>query len=114
VDQNRFCCRLRRVRSRSTEHSPQELGFEIKSMRLRSNESWKIRKENPGFAMSSVAATLAKFLWMFVCIWVKFWFHHFSASNHRFQHHATQEKTRMFELIRGKCNKIQALPYEIL
>jgi hypothetical protein len=33
------------------------------------------------------------FLWMFVCIWVKFWFHHFtSASNHWFQHYATQEK----------------------
>jgi argininosuccinate lyase len=26
------------------------------------------RRKNPGFAMSSVAATLANFLWMFVCI----------------------------------------------
>jgi hypothetical protein len=50
------------------------------------------------------------FLWMFVCIWVRFWFHHFtSASNHWFQHYATQRKTGCFELIRGKCNKIQAL-----
>jgi argininosuccinate lyase len=29
------------------------------------------------------------------------------------QHHV-HKKTGCFELIRGKCNKIQALPYEIL
>jgi argininosuccinate lyase len=33
--------------------------------------------------------------------------------NNRFEHHATQENPDVFELIRGKCNKIQALPYEI-
>jgi argininosuccinate lyase len=34
------------------------------------------------------------------------------ASYNRFQHHAAQNPD-VFELIRGKCNKIQALPYEI-
>jgi argininosuccinate lyase len=33
--------------------------------------------------------------------------------NNRFEHHATRKNPDVFELIRGKCNKIQALPYEI-
>jgi argininosuccinate lyase len=48
------------------------------------------------------------FLWMFVCIWVKFWFHHFTSASNTGSS-IMPRKTRCFELIRGKCNKIQLL-----
>ena len=34
-------------------------------------------------------------------------------TSQRAQHHATQKNPDVFELIRGKCNKLQALPNEL-
>jgi argininosuccinate lyase len=75
---------------------------------------WAVEnRKTLAFAMSSVAATLAKFSMDVCCIWVKFWFHWFTRPfNNRFEHHATQKKSDVFELIRGKCNN-SSLPYEI-
>jgi argininosuccinate lyase len=64
------------------------------------------------FAMSSVAATLAKFS-MDVCLYMSQIL--ISSLQRILQVPALclTRKTGCFELIRGKCNKIQALPYEI-
>ena len=54
------------------------------------------------------------FRWMSVCIWVKLWFYLLSRWHHNgLEHHATQKNPDVFELICGKCNKLQALPNEL-
>jgi argininosuccinate lyase len=66
------------------------------------------------FAMSSVAATLAKFS-MDVCLYMSQNFDFITLPSHLTTGSSIMphKKTRCFELIRGKCNKYQALPYEI-
>jgi argininosuccinate lyase len=91
-----------------------KIGFEtLKYNAVAANESRKIRK-NPGFAMSSVAATLAKFS-MDVCLYMSQNFDFITLPAHLTTGSSIMphKKTGCFELIRGKCNKIQALPYEI-
>ena len=67
------------------------------------------------FAMSSVAATLSKFS-MDVCLYMSQNFDfiglpaHLTTGSSIMPH---KKNPDVFELIRGKCNKIQALPYEI-
>jgi argininosuccinate lyase len=67
------------------------------------------------FAMSSVAATLAKFS-MDVCLYMSQNFDFISLPGHLTTGSSIMPHKKnpdVFELIRGKCNKIQALPYEI-
>ena len=74
----------------------EELDFEtLKFNSVAAQMSRGKSEKTVAFAMSSVAATLAKFS-MDVCLYMSQNFDFIS-----------------FELIRGKCNKIQALPYEI-
>jgi argininosuccinate lyase len=98
----------------SIEVYNKRIGFETKiQCRCGTNESWEIG-ENFAFAMSSVAATLAKFL--DVCLYMSQNFDFISLPAHLTTGSSImppQEKPDVFELIRGKCNKIQALPYEI-
>ncbi len=67
------------------------------------------------FAISSLAATLAKFS-MDVCLYMSQNFDfiglpaHLTTGSSIMPH---KKNPDVFELIRGKCNKIQALPYEI-
>jgi argininosuccinate lyase len=73
------------------------LGFEtLKYNAVAAQMSRGKSEKNSGFAMSSVAATLAKFS-MDVCLYMSqnFDFITLPASYHRFQHYASQEK-RMF------------------
>jgi argininosuccinate lyase len=65
--------------------------------------------------MSSVAATLAKFS-MDVCLYMSQNFDFISLPSHLTTGSSIMPHKKnpdVFELIRGKCNKIQALPYEI-
>ena len=67
------------------------------------------------FAMSSVAATLAKFS-MDVCLYMSQNFDFINLPSHLTTGSSIMPHKKnpdVFELIRGKCNKIQALPYEI-
>jgi argininosuccinate lyase len=71
------------------------------------------KSEKSWLCHGSVAATLAKFS-MDVCLYMRnFDFitlpAHLTTGSSIMPH----KKTGCFELIRGKCNKIQALPYEI-
>jgi argininosuccinate lyase len=66
-------------------------------------------QKNSGFAMSSVAATLAKFS-MDVCLYMSqgFDFITLPAILPQVPALCLTKKTGCFELIRGKCNKIQS------
>jgi argininosuccinate lyase len=67
------------------------------------------------FAMSSLAATLSKFA-MDVCLYTSQNFDFISLPSHLTTGSSIMPHKKnpdVFELIRGKCNKIQALPYEI-
>lgn len=67
------------------------------------------------FAMSSLAATLSKFS-MDVCLYSSQNFDFISLPSHLTTGSSIMPHKKnpdVFELIRGKCNKIQALPYEI-
>lgn len=67
------------------------------------------------FAMSSLAATLSKFS-MDVCLYMSQNFDFISLPAHLTTGSSIMPHKKnpdVFELIRGKCNKIQALPYEI-
>lgn len=67
------------------------------------------------FAMSSIAATLSK-LAMDVCLYMSQNFDFISLPPHLTTGSSIMPHKKnpdVFELIRGKCNKIQALPYEI-
>jgi argininosuccinate lyase len=93
-----------------------ELGFEtLKYNAVAAQMSRGKSEKILAFAMSSVAATLAKFS-MDVCLYMSQNFDfiglpaHLTTGSSIMPH---KKNPDVFELIRGKCNKIQALPYEI-
>ena len=94
----------------------QELGFAtLKFNSLAARMSRGKTKKTVAFAMSSVAATLAKFS-MDVCLYMSQNFDFISLPAHLTTGSSIMPHKKnpdVFELIRGKCNKIQALPYEI-
>ena len=93
-----------------------ELGFEtLKYNSVAAQMSRGKSEKTLAFAMSSVAATLAKFS-MDVCLYMSQNYDfiglpaHLTTGSSIMPH---KKNPDVFELIRGKCNKIQALPYEI-
>jgi argininosuccinate lyase len=93
-----------------------ELGFEtLKYNSVAAQMSRGKSEKTVAFAMSGVAATLAKFS-MDVCLYMSQNFDfiglpaHLTTGSSIMPH---KKNPDVFELIRGKCNKIQALPYEI-
>ena len=93
-----------------------ELGFKtLKFNSVAAQMSRGKSEKSVAFAMSSVAATLAKFS-MDVCLYMSQNFDfiglpaHLTTGSSIMPH---KKNPDVFELIRGKCNKIQALPYEI-
>jgi argininosuccinate lyase len=93
-----------------------ELGFEtLKYNAVAAQMSRGKSEKILAFAMSSVAATLAKFS-MDVCLYMSQNFDFISLPAHLTTGSSIMPHKKnpdVFELIRGKCNKIQALPYEI-
>nr|WP_315173420.1 argininosuccinate lyase [uncultured Flavobacterium sp.] len=94
----------------------QELGFAtLKFNSVAAQMSRGKSEKTMAFAMSSVAATLAKFS-MDVCLYMSQNFDFISLPAHLTTGSSIMPHKKnpdVFELIRGKCNKIQALPYEI-
>jgi len=94
----------------------QELGFEtLKYNAVAAQMSRGKSEKTVAFAMSSVAATLSKFS-MDVCLYMSQNFDFISLPSHLTTGSSIMPHKKnpdVFELIRGKCNKIQALPYEI-
>jgi argininosuccinate lyase len=94
----------------------QELGFEtLKYNSVAAQMSRGKAEKTLAFAMSSVAATLSKFA-MDVCLYMSQNFDFISLPAHLTTGSSIMPHKKnpdVFELIRGKCNKIQALPYEI-
>jgi argininosuccinate lyase len=93
-----------------------ELGFRtLKFNSVAAQMSRGKSEKTVAFAMSSVAATLAKFS-MDVCLYMSQNFGFISLPAHLTTGSSIMPHKKnpdVFELIRGKCNKIQALPYEI-
>ena len=93
-----------------------ELGFEtLKYNAVAAQMSREKSEKTLAFAMSSVAATLSKFA-MDVCLYMSQNFDFISLPAHLTTGSSIMPHKKnpdVFELIRGKCNKIQALPYEI-
>ena len=94
----------------------QELGFAtLKFNSVAAQMSRGKSEKTVAFAMSSVAATLAKFS-MDVYLYMSQNFDFISLPAHLTTGSSIMPHKKnpdVFELIRGKCNKIQALPYEI-
>ncbi|OOV25839.1 argininosuccinate lyase [Flavobacterium sp. LM5] len=94
----------------------QELGFAtLKFNSVAAQMSRGKSEKTVAFAMSSVASTLAKFS-MDVCLYMSQNFDFISLPAHLTTGSSIMPHKKnpdVFELIRGKCNKIQALPYEI-
>jgi argininosuccinate lyase len=94
----------------------EELGFEtLKFNSVAAQMSRGKSEKTVAFAMSSVAATLSKFA-MDVCLYMSQNFDFISLPAHLTTGSSIMPHKKnpdVFELIRGKCNKIQALPYEI-
>lgn len=94
----------------------QELGFEtLKFNPIAAQMSRGKSEKTVAFAMSSVAATLSKFA-MDVCLFTSQNFDFIGLPSHLTTGSSIMPHKKnpdVFELIRGKCNKIQALPYEI-
>ncbi|WP_062060221.1 argininosuccinate lyase [Aquimarina longa] len=98
------------------DFTTKELGFETLKYNVVAAQMSRGKSEKSvAFAMSSIAGTLSKFA-MDVCLYM--------SQNFSFIHIPTEFTTGssimphkknpdVFELIRGKCNKIQALPYEL-
>ena len=97
-------------------YTTKELGFEtLKYNSVAAQMSRGKSEKTVAFAMSSVAATLAKFS-MDVCLYMSQNFDFISLPAHLTTGSSIMPHKKnpdVFELIRGKCNKIQALPYEI-
>lgn len=94
----------------------QELGFNtLKYNSVAAQMSRGKAEKTAAFAMASVAGTLSK-LAMDICLYLSQNFafitlpHHLTTGSSIMPH---KKNPDIFELIRGKCNKIQALPYEI-
>ena len=94
----------------------QELGFEtLKYNAVAAQMSRGKSEKAVAFAMSSLAATLSKFS-MDVCLYMSQNFDFISLPSHLTTGSSIMPHKKnpdVFELIRAKCNKIQALPYEI-
>jgi argininosuccinate lyase len=94
----------------------QELGFEtLKFNAVAAQMSRGKSEKTVAFAMASVAATLSKFS-MDVCLYMSQNFDFISLPSHLTTGSSIMPHKKnpdVFELIRGKCNKIQALPFEI-
>lgn len=97
-------------------HTTEELGFKtLKYNAVAAQMSRGKSEKILAFAMSSVAATLSKFS-MDVCLYMSQNFDFISLPAHLTTGSSIMPHKKnpdVFELIRGKCNKIQALPYEI-
>ncbi len=98
------------------EFTTKELGFEaLKYNVIAAQMSRGKSEKSTAFAMSSVAGTLSK-LAMDVCLYMSQNFDfmsipsEFTTGSSIMPH---KKNPDVFELIRGKCNKIQALPYEL-
>lgn len=93
-----------------------ELGFEtLKFNSVAAQMSRGKSEKTVAFAMSSIAATLSKFS-MDVCLYMSQNFDFISLPAHLTTGSSIMPHKKnpdVFELIRGKCNKIQSLPYEI-
>ncbi len=98
------------------EFTTKELGFEALKYNVVAAQMSRGKSEKSvAFAMSSIAGTLAK-LAMDVCLYMSQNFDfmsipsEFTTGSSIMPH---KKNPDVFELIRGKCNKIQALPYEL-
>ncbi|WP_299185108.1 argininosuccinate lyase [uncultured Aquimarina sp.] len=98
------------------EFTTRELGFETLKYNVVAAQMSRGKSEkSTAFAMSSVAGTLSK-LAMDVCLYMSQNFDfmsipsEFTTGSSIMPH---KKNPDVFELIRGKCNKIQALPYEL-
>ncbi len=98
------------------EHTTKTLGFaDLKYNSVAAQMSRGKTEKTVAFALSSVAGTLSKFA-MDVCLYMSqnFGFVSFPdelTTGSSIMPH--KKNPDVFELIRGKCNKIQALPYEL-
>ena len=98
------------------DHTTLEMGFsELKINSVAAQMSRGKAERTVAFAMSSVAGTLSKFA-MDICLYMSqnFGFVSFPdelTTGSSIMPH--KKNPDVFELIRGKCNKIQALPYEL-
>lgn len=93
-----------------------ELGFKtLKYNSVAAQMSRGKTEKTVAFAMSSVAGTLSK-LAMDACLYLSQNFNFISLPQHLTTGSSIMPHKKnpdIFELIRGKCNKIQALPYEL-
>jgi argininosuccinate lyase len=98
------------------EHTTKTLGFaDLKYNSVAAQMSRGKTEKTVAFALSSVASTLSKFA-MDICLYMSqnFGFVSFPdelTTGSSIMPH--KKNPDVFELIRGKCNKIQALPYEL-
>ena len=98
------------------DYTTAEMGFsELKVNSVAAQMSRGKTERTVAFAMSSVAGTLSKFA-MDICLYMSqnFGFVSFPdelTTGSSIMPH--KKNPDVFELIRGKCNKIQALPYEL-
>ncbi len=98
------------------DHTTQEMEFSsLKVNSVAAQMSRGKTEKTVAFAMSSVAATLSKFA-MDICLYMSqnFGFVSFPdelTTGSSIMPH--KKNPDVFELIRGKCNKIQALPFEL-
>ena len=98
------------------DHTTQEMGFgELKVNSVAAQMSRGKTEKTVAFAMSSIGATLSKFA-MDICLYMSqnFGFVSFPdelTTGSSIMPH--KKNPDVFELIRGKCNKIQALPFEL-
>ncbi len=98
------------------EFTTRELGFETLKYNVVAAQMSRGKSEkSAAFAMSSVAGTLSK-LAMDVCLYMSQNFNFMSIPSELTTGSSIMPHKKnpdVFELIRGKCNKIQALPYEL-
>ncbi|WP_299256453.1 argininosuccinate lyase [uncultured Aquimarina sp.] len=98
------------------EFTTKELGFETLKYNVVAAQMSRGKSEkSTAFAMSSVAGTLSK-LAMDVCLYMSQNFDFMSIPSELTTGSSIMPHKKnpdVFELIRGKCNKIQALPYEL-
>jgi len=94
----------------------QEMGFAtLKYNSVAAQMSRGKVEKTTAFAMASVAGTLSK-LSMDICLYLSQNFNFISLPQHLTTGSSIMPHKKnpdIFELIRGKCNKIQALPYEL-
>lgn len=97
-------------------YTTQELGFKtLKYNSVAAQMSRGKAEKTVAFAMASVAGTLSR-LAMDICLYLSQNFSFITLPQHLTTGSSIMPHKKnpdIFELIRGKCNKIQALPYEI-